>query len=251
METVLILHGWGRFTGSWTSVKDRLEKQGHRVFYPPLPGLDENQPLDKPWAIDDYVEWVKTYANKNGLDNFFLLGHSFGGRLAIKFAVKYPEKLRGLILVSAAGIRDKKISKIYNLFAKVAKVINKLSCLPGYKFCRKFFYRFVLRKTDYVTLETQVMKDTFKNVIEQDLTDYLAQIKTPALILWGGKDMTTPLGDGEFMAKMIPGSLLRVIPGAPHMIHIFAPEKVSQEILGFCQTILNSDLINNDYHLRK
>ncbi len=231
--TILILHGWGRFTGSWTSVKELLEKQGYQVFYPPLPGLDENQPLDKPWAIDDYVEWVKTYAEKNELANFFLLGHSFGGRVSIKFAAKYSDKLKGLILVSAAGIRNKKIAKVYSLFAKLAKAINKLSFLPGYQFCRKALYRLILKRTDYVTLENQTMKDTFKNVIEEDLTDQVKLIKTPTLILWGDKDKTTLLSDGKFMEKTISGSLLRIIAGAPHMIHVDAPEKVAQEILDF------------------
>ncbi|MDP3093249.1 MAG: alpha/beta hydrolase [bacterium] len=232
-EQILILHGWGRFTGSWTPVKELLEKQGYQVFYPPFPGLDENQPLNSPWTIDDYVEWAKTYADKNGLADFFLLGHSFGGRVSIKFAVKYPEKLKGLILVSAAGIRNKKISKVYNLFAKLSKAINKLSFIPGYQFCRKALYRLILRKTDYVTLKTQTMKETFKNVIEEDLAGQLAQIKTPTLILWGDKDKTTPLSDGKFMERMISGSLLRIIAGAPHMIHVDAPEKVAQEILDF------------------
>jgi pimeloyl-ACP methyl ester carboxylesterase len=235
MKAILILHGWGRFTGSWMPIKELLEKQSYQVFYPPLPGLDENQPLNRPWTIDDYVEWVKSYADKNNLSAFWLLGHSFGGRVAIKFAIKHSEKLKGLILVSAAGIRNKKISKIYGLFVKLTKGINKLSFIPGYYFFRKAFYRLILRKTDYVTLKTQTMKDTFKNVIEEDLTGQLKLIKTPTLILWGDKDKTTPLADGEFMKKSIPDSRLSIIADAPHMIHVHAPEKVSQEILSFAK----------------
>lgn len=77
------------------------------------------------------------------------------------------------------------------------------------------------------------MKGTFKNVIEEDLTSQLARIRTPTLILWGDKDKTTLLSDGKFMEKMISGSLLRIIAGAPHMIHVNAPEKVAEEILDF------------------
>jgi len=232
-KIILILHGWGRFTGSWFPVKQILENRGFSVFYPGLPGLDENQPLDKPWALNDYVDWVKQFTDKNNLSRFFLLGHSFGGRVAIKFAVKYPETLSGLILVSAAGIRSKKISKIYGFFARISKIVNKLSFIPGYDFCRKAAYRFLLKKTDYVTLKNQIMKDTFKNVIEQDLSDLLPQIQTKTLILWGDKDVTTPLADGDFMAKTIPNARLCVIPQAPHMVHVHAPNRVSQEILKF------------------
>lgn len=231
--TILILHGWGRFTNSWMPVKKQLEDSGCSVFYPSIPGLDEKQPLEKPWTIDNYVEWAKDFAEKNNLGKFFILGHSFGGRISIKFAVKYPEKLNGLILVSAAGIRNKKISKIYNLFVKLAKIINKLSFLPGYELCRKMLYRLVLRKTDYITLKTQIMKDTFKKVIEEDLSDRLTQIKIPTVILWGDKDKTTPLSDARFIREAIPNSKLEILPGIGHKPHIEVPELLAQKITEF------------------
>ena len=140
MVSLIILHGWGKYTGSWASVIDILEKGGLSVFYPPLPGLDEKRPLFKPWTLDDYVAWAENYIKQKQLDSFFILGHSFGGRIAIKLAAKNPKWLRGLILVSAAGIRRKKTAVFFGLTNKIAKVVKKLSFLPGYQLSRKIFY---------------------------------------------------------------------------------------------------------------
>lgn len=233
---ILILHGWGRFTGSWTPVKELLEKQGYRVFYPPLPGLDKNQLLAKPWAIDDYVEWLKTYADTNGLSGFFLLGHSFGGRVSIKFAVKYPEKLRGLILVSAAGIRHTKTANLYGFFAKIAKMFRFFAFIPGYDLGRKTFYRFVLGKTNYLMLKDTIMKETFKNIINEDLSPYLidlGKIKIQTLLVWGEKDKTTPLSDARLMHKSMPVSRLETLPGIGHKPQIEAPEILARKITEF------------------
>ncbi len=234
-QTILILHGWGRFTGSWTPIKELLEKQGYQVFYPPLPGLDKNQPLEKPWTVNDYAEWVKSYAEQNNLGQFFLLGHSFGGRVSIKFTVKYPEKLKGLILVSSAGIRKEKTVSIYNTISKLAEITNKLSFIPGYSLIRKFFYRFILKRTEYIILGSQIMKDTFGNVIKEDLTPLLNQIRVPSLILWGQNDKTTPIKDAQLMKELIPGSLINIIPEAGHRLHIETPQLLAEKVVGFIQ----------------
>ncbi|MBI4359205.1 MAG: alpha/beta hydrolase [Candidatus Nealsonbacteria bacterium] len=238
--SILILHGWGRFTGSWNPVKEELEKEGYRVFYPPLPGLDENQPLEKPWTIDDYVQWNKDYAEKNQLDRFCLVGHSFGGRIAIKFAQRYPEKLSGLILVSAAGIRNERTARRYARLARIAQAFGKLSFLPGYQLGRKVFYRLILRQTNYVSLKNEVMKKTLGNVVEEDLTPYLAQIKTSTLILWGADDRTTPLTDARLMTARLPNCRLEIIAGVGHKPHQESPEKTAQKILDFIKTLWRS-----------
>ena len=77
----------------------------------------------------------------------FLLGHSFGGRIAIKFASKYPEKIKGLILVSAAGIKDDSFK--VRTTKKSAKALEGVQLLPKHnrvwQGLRKFFYRYILR----------------------------------------------------------------------------------------------------------
>ena len=199
--TILILHGWGVGAKNWKLVKELLENQGYKVFVPDLPGFGGSSPPPQVWTIDDYVNWVKEFSEKQNLSRFFLLGYSFGGRISIKFALKYPEKLLGLILVSCAGIKHNKTFKQL-VISKIAKWGNKFSFCPFYCFFRKIFYRLIIRKSDYFGLKGSI-KETFKRVIEEDLTPYLSQIKVSTLIVWGKEDRITPLKDAYLIKEKI------------------------------------------------
>ncbi|PIP25191.1 MAG: hypothetical protein COX34_00095, partial [Candidatus Nealsonbacteria bacterium CG23_combo_of_CG06-09_8_20_14_all_36_12] len=162
MNTILILHGWGWPVSvhQWIRVKELLEKEKFKVIVPDLPGFGENPPPSQPWTISDYAEWVKDFCEKNEISQFFLLGHSFGGSVAAKFSVKYPEKVRKLILVDSAGIRRKRLKK--ELLKATAHIINIFSFLPGYNLVRKIAYKTIFRRSDYL-LSVGIMKDTYLN----------------------------------------------------------------------------------------
>jgi pimeloyl-ACP methyl ester carboxylesterase len=229
-DTIIILHGWQSSKEKWQAVKENLEKQGLKVIVPDLPGFKKETELKKPWDLDDYIDWF-TQLNNREDESFFLLGHSFGGRMAIKFAVKYPEKLKGLILVSAAGIKHKKTFK-QNLFFQIAKIGGKFSFLPFFNFFRKAFYKFIVREKDYVHTQG-FLKDAFKKIITEDLTDYLEKIKISTLIIWGGKDKITPLSDAHLINKKNPNSKLEVLKNVGHSPHQEAPEILAEKIINF------------------
>ena len=135
-QYLIILHGWQSSKEKWAKVKETIERGGVRVIVPDLPGFKEENRLDRAWNIEDYVKWFENFFQKK--EKFFLLGHSFGGRISIKFASKNPDKLAGLILVSSAGIKPRK-----RTVSKLAPSLKKLSFLPGYFFFRKLFYKFI------------------------------------------------------------------------------------------------------------
>jgi pimeloyl-ACP methyl ester carboxylesterase len=228
---ILILHGWGRGAISWQKTKELLENNGFSVLAPDLPGFGENPMSPTPWTINDYVEWVENLCQENGFYHFFLLGHSFGGRVAIKFALKYPEQLAGLILVSAGGVENEKTVKELTA-AILAPYAKKFSFLPGYKLWRKVFYRFILGRTDYLQAQG-VMKETFKNIVAENLTPLLEKIRVKTLIVWGENDRTLPLSDGRLMNQKIPGSQLEVLPNIDHKPHQENPQKLVEIIMSF------------------
>jgi pimeloyl-ACP methyl ester carboxylesterase len=230
MKTLIILHGWQSSKEKWQRVKENIESDEIEVIVPDLPGFKPETELKEPWNLDNYVEWLKDFSQDR--EKFFLLGHSFGGRVAIKFATRYPEKLYGLILVSAAGIKREK-SQIFSTSINFFNTILELPFLRKFKpFLRKLFYRYILRKTDY--LEAQgALKETFKNVVEEDLTPFLKEIKIPALILWGEKDKITPLSDAYLMKKEIKFSQLEILPDIGHTPHLENPELLAQKIKEF------------------
>ena len=225
MKTLIILHGWQSSKEKWQKVKENIEDEGIEVVIPDLPGFKPETELPKPWSLDDYVEWLNNFSQ--GREKFFLLGHSFGGRIAIKFASKYPQKLYGLILVSAAGIKKEKPA-----ISKIAPILRNFSFLPGYNFFRRFFYCYILRKTDY--LETSgALKETIKNILEEDLIPFLKEIRVPVLIIWGEKDKITPLSDAYLMRKEIKFSQLEILNGIGHTPHLENPELLAEKIKEF------------------
>ncbi|MDP2864579.1 MAG: alpha/beta hydrolase [bacterium] len=225
MNNILILHGWGSRAKNWSRVKELLENQGYKVFVPDLPGFGENSPLSRAWAIDDYVEWVSDFCEKNNLSQFFLLGHSFGGGLAIKYTLKYPEKIKKLFLVAPAIRRKKTFKK---------EILKKLSVFfPKLSFLRKIFYRLLFLKSDYPYVQGGIMKETYLRVIKEDLSDNLSNISISTVIIWGEKDNVTPLKDAYLINKEIKGSKLEIIKGGRHVPNMETPEILAEKIKEF------------------
>lgn len=228
METVLILHGWGASSQSWVKVKGLLEAKGYKVVVPDLPGFGESNKLSQPWTIDDYVEWIKNFCETNNLLQIFLLGHSFGGSLAIKFSLAYPEKVKKLILVDSAGIRRKTIRK--EITKKIANLLSKFSFLPFYSFVRRVSYKII--RSDYLSLDG-VMKQTYLNVIGEDLSERVSGISVPSVLIWGENDRLTPLPNAYLIRDRVNGAKLEVIASIGHNPHSEAPDILAEKVLNF------------------
>ena len=221
-KIILILHGWGSSSQRWVNVKSYLEKGGFRVNIPDLPGFGESPPPKDAWSIDNYVEWARTYCERQNFSQIFLLGHSFGGAIAVKFALKYPEKIIKMFLVAPALIRVKTLKK---------KIINKtakfFSFLPNST--KKVIYGSVL-KSDY-PLKAGTMRDIFQRVIAEDVSPRLSEIQTPTIIIWGKNDDVTPLKDAYLINKKIHGSKLIIIENQGHDLNRKVPELLAEKVL--------------------
>jgi pimeloyl-ACP methyl ester carboxylesterase len=231
---VLVLHGWGGSSDSWLEVQKILASKGYRVICPDFPGFGKSISPKKPWGIDDYSRLILNFSKRLGLEEFFLLGHSFGGRVAIRFAVQHPEKLKSLILCNSAGIKPKlglKAKLIYWV-AAIGNAIFTPRRLARFKdAARSIFYSF-LRKKDYVKAKG-VMKETIKMALTDDLLPDLAEIRTRTLIVWGGKDKMVPPKYAEVMKRNIKNSKLEIFPKVGHSPHLEVPGKLSELILKF------------------
>jgi len=227
---LLILHGWGSGKEPWILVQDGLAKR-FRVAMFDFPGFGKSDSLPSAWQVQDFVEFFLEFLKQIGInENFYLAGQSFGGRVAIKFAAQHPEMIKKLFLIDAAGIKHKRtLSRLVLHF--VSKIIKKFSWIPGYKLLQKAFYRFVLRKTDYINA-IGFKKDTFIKVVKEDLTPLLEKIKVPTCIIWGEKDKTTPIKDAYLMHEKILGSQLKFIP-CGHMPYREIPALLVETILEF------------------
>ena len=122
---LLILHGWGSSSDSWIKVQETLAEKGYKVIVPDFPGFGKSITPREPWGIDDYTGFIFNFVKETKLKDFFLLGHSFGGRVSVRFASLYPEKIKSLILCDSAGIKPKPGRKTMIIFwlAKVGNAI--------------------------------------------------------------------------------------------------------------------------------
>lgn len=229
-EPFLILHGWGSKSDRWQKVAELLVEKNIMVIVPDLPGFGQSQEPKNPWSLDNYVEWAKEFSDllpelKNG---FYLLGHSFGGSLAAKFCIKYSQKVEKLFLVSASCLRKATLKK--KILYKISKIVKLFSFLPYYELFRKVFYKFIFKKSDYPYVDG-VMKETYLNVISDDLSQKLSFIKVPTAIIWGDKDTLTPVEDAEFINKKIQNSKLIIIFNAQHSLQIETPDILVKKVL--------------------
>lgn len=228
-DPFLILHGWGASTDSWVEIQERLSKN-FQVILLDFPGFGKSDFPPEAWGVQNYCEFVLDFTEKMGLEKFNLLGHSFGGRVCIKLAAQFPEKIKKLILVDSAGIEfEKRIS--IRLRTRLASFMGIFKAVPGFKIGRKFFYKFIMRNTDYFEA-MGIMKEVFKKVIAEDLTSWLGKISVPTLIVWGKKDKLTPIKNGYLMKKKIKNSEIKVFDTG-HSPHLLEPELLTKEILDF------------------
>ena len=105
---IILLHGWGASSTIFESITNIL-KTKYTIYTIDLPGFGKSDEPDKPYNLDDYVDLLYQFIIDLDIYNPILLGHSFGGRIAIKFASLY--NVSKLILVDSAGLKQKNFIK--------------------------------------------------------------------------------------------------------------------------------------------
>lgn len=224
----IVLHGWNSGSDRWIQEAEIISEKGYHVIVPDLPGFGGSSRLDIPWTVNDYVKWLEDFTEQLKIQDFYLLGYSFGGAVAAKMTVKYPQRVQKLFLVASAVIRRKTTQK--NVSVGVAKAIKIFSFLPFYELFRKAVYKFIIRKSDYVYTEG-VMKQTYLNAISDDISYKLSFIKVPTVIIWGDKDQSLPVENAYEIEGKVKNSKLVIIPGADHLMHKKMPEMLAEKII--------------------
>jgi len=233
-KPLLILHGWGSSSDSWVSVQKILSGQGYRVVCPDFPGFGRSKTPLETWGVIDYARWVVSFTDSQNFEKFLVLAHSFGGRIAIKLAVNYPERLNGLILCASAGIKPKSGLKTRIIFqlARIGNAIFTPMHLKRLKdWVRNIFYIF-LRHKDYVKADG-TMKEIIKKVLEEDLLSDLPQVTIKTLIIWGKDDKIVPVQYAHIFKEKIKNSELKILPKTGHSPHLEIPEKLAEIVENF------------------
>ena len=225
-KTIVFLHGWGGnlsnfsyFAGvfnnfGYTTLNINLTEHGFK-------NLKEN------FTIYDYSEVVVKLIYKLKLKNLILVGHSFGGRLAIIISSMY-NVCDKIVLVDSAGLKPRfnLITKLKVLNYKINKKLVSLH-LKNEKSLEKY------GSTDYKCLKPN-LKSVFKNVVNEDLTYLLKNIKIKALIVFGKFDKDTPLYMAKKLHKKLENSHFLVYNGG-HYSYLDESSKFINDLKQFCK----------------
>ena len=225
MKEVIILHGWTYSLEKWQTFLKLLKEKGIEPIMLNVPGLTSKD--DNVWNIGDYVNWLKEIVDKEK-NKVILIGHSNGGRIALNFAIKYPEKISNLILIDSAGIYHNELPLalkrvIFKILAKLGKAFRNSSTI------KNAFYK-LTGENDYKDANPN-MKQTMINLLNSDKLLRPKNIQVPTLIFWGKEDKIAPLSDGILMNKLIKNSKLEIIKNARHSPQYSHPDEVANIIV--------------------
>lgn len=234
-KDILILHGWGANINTVTPIVNML-KDKFRVHALDLPGFGESQEPKEPIDSFQYAEIIKDYMDIMGMKKVILIGHSFGGKLSIILGSQYPNIVEKIILVNSAGLIPKRGLKYYiKVYGfKILKYIYKtfFFWVKNEKKMERFYKKF--GSTDYRD-SSGVMRNILVKVVNENLEKLLQEIKAPTLLIWGNKDMATPLYMGEIMENKIKDSGLVVLEGTGHYSYLDDMDKFEIIIRNFLQ----------------
>jgi pimeloyl-ACP methyl ester carboxylesterase len=230
---VVLLHGWGPTSATFDDMAKYLSEK-FRIIRLDFPGFGASPKPSDVWGVGDYAELVANFLAKLELrDVYAVIGHSFGGRVAIKGVAEKlitPEKV---VLIDAAGVKPPKTMRkaLYKSLAKLGKAATALSVLKTLRpMLRKKLYS-AAGSTDY--LNANEMQLIFLNTINEDLLSYVHNIAQPTLLIWGGNDYETPVSDAKKMMQELPNGRLVVVPDAGHFVYIDDFRVVTKELDAF------------------
>jgi len=234
-NAIILLHGWGADSNTMRPLLKYLKNntQKLKVISMDFPGFGLSDLPPTPWGIDDYVQHLLSFMEELGIPTAILLGHSFGGRVAIKFAALNPDRVKKLILVDSAGIIPKRGINYYSkvFIAKTIKHIKIALQKIGVNMSSVKKVGSNLGSEDYK--QAGKMRGTFVKVVNQDLKEFMPMIKSQTLLIWGDKDESTPLQDAYCMNTLIPNSSLFVIEGAGHFSFLDNFDAFTKALLPF------------------
>jgi pimeloyl-ACP methyl ester carboxylesterase len=249
---VVFIHG---LSGSWQNWLEQLPvfARDHRVITFDLPGFGASEMPREKITIRGYGRFVDALLDELGVSSAAAVGNSMGGFIGIELAIRFPQRVERLVLVSAAGLsieylRNERalavLGAIENRLAAysgwVASRSDALARRPG---ARRMIFGIVAHRPDRLPgplIAEQVRgsgKPGFLPALDA-LTDYpirdrLGEIACPTLIVWGAEDKLVPARDADEFARLIPNSRKVVWQQTGHVAMLERPEAFNALVQAF------------------
>ena len=200
-KDIVLLHGWGQNIEMMRPLGDNLSNH-HRITIIDLPGFGMSSEPDFAYTIFDYTEIVHELLNELKIKKPIIMGHSFGGRIAIVYASKYPTDK--LVLFGSPCVRHEYKSFKQSFYKKVKKI--------------KLFKQLVNAMKNHVGSvdyrnASPIMKEILVKTVNQDLSEYAKKIECSTLLIWGENDEAVPVSEAKELDELLSDSALIVLPG--------------------------------------
>lgn len=230
-QPVVLMHGWGCNCTTVASI-EAIAAEQHRVYNVDFPGFGESEEPPTIWGVEEYTRMTERLLEIEQIEKPILIGHSFGGRVAILLGSR--NQTDKIILVDAAGIRPKRSLKYYfKVYTfKAGKHLTRLLMGKEKAEARIEKMRKKAGSSDYNNASPR-MRAILSKVVNEDLTDRLPLIKVPTLLVWGENDTATPLRDAKIMEREIPDAGLVVFPGCGHYSFLENPRQFAAVLRSF------------------
>jgi pimeloyl-ACP methyl ester carboxylesterase len=240
-DAVLLVHGLGGAAANWLALAPLL-LPGRRVIVPELPGHGGSEPLPAAPSLNVYADRLALLLDEPAA----VVGHSLGGAIALRLAIRHPERVRALVLAGSAGISSGSRRARYSLtitgllkpgrrIAPFRRRVGQSALLKTIVFGRwgasdppalsaelaEAYLAGPARHTDTVSAARALMRD--------DPRADLERVQCPTLLLWGARDHQLPIGDAFEYSRRLRAPL-RTIADCGHLLIAERPEACADAI---------------------
>ncbi|MCU7727053.1 alpha/beta hydrolase [Actinoplanes sp. KI2] len=254
---LLLVHGIGSDGDTWDIVAPALAER-YTVIVPDLLGHGRSAKPRADYSIGGYANGMRDLLGTLDIDRVTVVGHSFGGGVAMQFAYQFPERTDRLVVVAGGGLGSQVSVAFRALTLPGASLALRLSQLPPSRLALG-----ALRAaaglvapaalaadlneayTVHTGLRDPAARSAFLHVLRH-VADWRGQLITmrdrayltqglPALVIWGDQDHVLPVSHAEAAASLMPGARSVVLPGVGHFPHREAPEEFVRALTDFVE----------------
>lgn len=216
---LVLLHGWGCDWQIWAPLIQPLSRKWQLLLLD-LPAFGQSDNPTQGWVTKDYAQWLHDVLEKlapKGVDA--LIGHSFGGKVAVNFLHYFPTaNVKKLVLIASSGLPPELTSKQQFQQFVLGLIPGPLKKLVSVEKRQRILNK-VGSSTDHLH-STEAQRAILRATIRESIATYLPQIVQPTLLIWGEKDADTPIDQAQQIVALLPVAELHILPAAGHFVFI-------------------------------
>ncbi len=245
-EPLLLIQGLGADSGGWLLQRFPFGKN-HRCIAPDNRGAGRSDVPAGPYDLEVMATDLLAVLDAEGIGSTHVVGVSMGGILAQILAVRYPERVRSLVISCTACRHHQWRIDLLEEWAEAARTSGMrsfmgdgLRWIVGSRSMRRFWPAMRLFGPIAFDISAEAFVAQIEAILAMDdgLRAELCGIDVPTLVIVGSQDVLTPLGDSEELAAMIPGARLAVVRGGAHGFMVEKASAFNETVLGFLEEVV-------------